>query len=70
MSTGPEAQVTQAGDYLFFAAWRSDPFFYDVGGALNDFQFTGSDYFADKDVCSISPIASWEPPGSVSGTER
>ena len=53
MSSGPEAQVTEAGDYRFFAGWRSDPFFYDVGGALNDFQFTGSDYFADKDVCSI-----------------
>jgi hypothetical protein len=53
VSTGPEAQVTQAGDYRFFAGWRSDPFFYDVGGALNDFQFTGSDFFADKDVCSI-----------------
>jgi hypothetical protein len=53
VSTGPEAQVTQAGDYRFFAGWRSDPFFYDVGGALNDFEFTGSDYFADKDVCSI-----------------
>jgi hypothetical protein len=51
VSTGPEAQVTEAGDYRFFAGWRSDPFFYDVGGALND--FTGSDYFADKDVCSI-----------------
>jgi hypothetical protein len=53
VSTGQEAQVTQAGDYRFFAGWRSDPFFYDVGGALNDFRFTGSDYFADKDVCSI-----------------
>jgi hypothetical protein len=53
VSTGREAQVTQAGNYRFFAGWRSDPFFYDVGGALNDFQFTGSDYFADKDVCSI-----------------
>jgi len=53
VSMGPEAQVTQAGDYRFFAGWRSDPFFYDVEGALNDFQFTGSDFFADKDVCSI-----------------
>ena len=53
VSTGPQAQVTQAGEYRFFAGWRSDPFFYDVGGALNDFQFTGSDFFADKDVCSI-----------------
>jgi hypothetical protein len=53
VSSGPEAQVTQAGEYHFFAGWRSDPFFFDVGGALNDFQFTGDDFFADSDVCSI-----------------
>ena len=53
VSTGSEAQITEAGDYRFFAGWRSDPFFYDAGGALNDFQFTGDDFFADKDVCSI-----------------
>jgi hypothetical protein len=33
VSTGTEAQVTEAGDYRFFAGWRSDPFFFDVGGA-------------------------------------
>jgi hypothetical protein len=33
--------------------WRSDPFFFDPQGALNDFQFTGDDFFADKDVCGI-----------------
>ena len=27
VSMGREAQVTQAGDYRFFAGWRSDPFF-------------------------------------------
>jgi hypothetical protein len=53
VSTGSEAQITEAGGYRFFAGWRSDPFFYDVGGALNSFQFTGEDFFADKDVCSI-----------------
>src|SRR5262249_28778326 len=53
VSTGREAQVTQAGDYRFFAGWRSDPFFFDVQGALNNLQFTGADYFADKDICSI-----------------
>jgi hypothetical protein len=53
VSTGREAQVTQAGDYRFFAGWRSDPFFFDAIGAPNDLQFTGSDFFADKDVCSI-----------------
>ena len=53
VSKGPEARVSQAGEYRFFAGWRSDPFFYDAGGALNDFQFTGDDFFADADVCSM-----------------
>jgi hypothetical protein len=53
VSTGPETEVAEAGDYRFFAGWRSDPFFFDVQGALNNLQFTGDDYFADKDVCSI-----------------
>lgn len=53
VSTGSEAQVTESGDYRFFAGWRSDPFFFDAGGALNNLQFTGEDTFADKDVCSI-----------------
>jgi Domain of unknown function (DUF4331) len=53
VSTGREAQVTEAGNYRFFAGWRSDPFFFDVEGALNNLQFTGDDFFADKDVCSI-----------------
>ena len=53
VSTGREAEVTQAGPYRFFAGWRSDPFFFDVQGALNNLQFTGDDFFADKDICSI-----------------
>jgi hypothetical protein len=53
ISMDEEALVTQAGDYRFFAGWRSDPFFFDVEGALNNLQFTGKDFFADKDVCSI-----------------
>ncbi|MGB6633586.1 MAG: DUF4331 family protein, partial [Terriglobales bacterium] len=53
VSTGLDTRVTEAGDYRFFAGWRSDPFFFDVQGALNNLQFTGDDYFADKDVCSI-----------------
>jgi len=53
VSMGREAQVTQAGDYRFFAGWRSDPFFFDVG-AFNNFQFVGEDFFADKDICSIA----------------
>jgi hypothetical protein len=53
VSTGREAHVKQAGDYRFFAGWRSDPFFFDTMGALNNFQFTGQDLFADKDICGI-----------------
>jgi hypothetical protein len=53
VSTGSQTHVAEAGDYRFFAGWRSDPFFFDVQGALNSLQFTGVDYFADKDVCSI-----------------
>ncbi len=41
VSMGREVQVTQAGDYRFFAGWRSDPFFFDAG-AFNNFQFTGT----------------------------
>ena len=43
VSTGPDAHVTEAGDYRFFAGWRGDPFFFDVNGALNNLQFTGDD---------------------------
>ena len=53
VSTGRESQVTETGDYRFFAGWRSDPFFCDVEGAKNNLQFTGDDFFADKNVCSI-----------------
>ena len=53
VSTGHEALVTEAGDCRFFAGWRSDPFFFDTMGALNNMQFTGDDFFTEKDVCSI-----------------
>jgi hypothetical protein len=53
VSMGREAGVVEAGDVRFFAGWRSDPFFCDVEGAKNNLQFTGADFFADKDVCSI-----------------
>ena len=66
VSTGREANVTEAGDYRFFAGWRSDPFFFDVQGALNNLQFTGNDGFADKDVCSIV----LEAPNSVLGSGK
>src|SRR5258705_10332187 len=66
VSTGRNARVTEAGGYRFFAGWRSDPFFFDVRGALNDLQFTGDDFFIDKDVCSIV----LEVPNSALGPKR
>ena len=53
VSAGREALVTRAGDYRFFLGWRSDPFFFDANGLFNNMQFTGDDFFIDKDVCSI-----------------
>jgi hypothetical protein len=66
VSTGPVARVTEAGDYRFFAGWRSDPFFCDVEGAKNNLQFTGDDFFADKNVCGIV----LEVPNSALGAEE
>ena len=57
---------THACDYLFFAGWRSDPFCFDTLGALNNLQFTGDDFFADKDVCSIV----LEVPNSILGPKE
>lgn len=66
VSMGREAQVTEAGDYRFFAGWRSDPFFCDVEGTKNNLQFSGDDFFADKDVCSIA----LEVPNSAFGSKK
>lgn len=66
VSTGSEARISEAGDHRFFAGWRSDPFFFDAGGALNNFQFTGEDFFADKNVCSIAI----ELPNSLLGSTQ
>src|SRR6476660_9697556 len=66
VSTGRNARLTEAGGYRFFAGWRSDPFFFDTLGALNNLQFTGDDFFTDKDVCSIV----LEVPNSVLGPGR
>jgi hypothetical protein len=66
VSMGQRAWVTEAGEYRFFAGWRSDPFFFDVNGILNNQQFTGDDFFADKDVCGIV----LELPNSELGNQR
>ena len=66
VSTGLEAHMTEARDYRFFAGWRSDPFFFNTQGALNNLQFTGTDFFAEADVCSIV----LEVPNSALGTGK
>jgi hypothetical protein len=53
VSIGAEPSMTNAGDIRFFAGRRSDPFFFDVLGVLDNLKFTGQDFFADKNVSSI-----------------
>jgi hypothetical protein len=66
VSVGREALVTSAGDCRLFVGWRSDPFFFDANGLFNRMQFTGDDFFADKNVCSIV----LELPNSALGTNE
>jgi hypothetical protein len=65
VSVGRDALVTRAGDYRLFFGWRSDPFFFDANGLFNNMQFTGDDFFVDKNVCSIV----LEMPNSALGTK-
>src|SRR5436309_12261732 len=53
VSVGREAVATTAGDCRLLCGWRSDPFFFDANGFFNKMQFTGDDFFADKNVRSI-----------------
>ena len=41
VSTGREARVTEAGDHRIFVGRRSDPFFFDVLGVLQELQVHG-----------------------------
>ena len=50
---GTDPQITTAGDFRFFAGLRSDPFFADPVGGANNFQWTGNDFFVDKNVFGI-----------------
>lgn len=55
VSFGIEPDITETEDGLrFFAGFRSDPFFFDLLGFLNGLKFTGSDFFADKNVFGIA----------------
>lgn len=66
VSTGKEGDVAEAAGHRFFAGWRSDPFFFDVLGTLNNFQYTSGDFFGDKDACSIV----LEVPNSILGRKE
>ncbi len=66
VSLGQEALLTNAGECRLFAGWRSDPFFFDANGNFNKMQFTGDDFFADKNVCSIV----LELPNAALGTRK
>ena len=48
------AAPVQAGPARLFIGVRSDPFFADGEGAFHDFQFTGDDTFAGKNILSIA----------------
>ncbi|MEW2526256.1 DUF4331 family protein [Streptomyces sp. NPDC047071] len=50
---GTSPRITEAGGFRFFAGIRSDPFFADPVGADSKFQWTGQDFFADKNVFGI-----------------
>lgn len=63
-SFGPEARITTRGGYRFFAGIRSDPFFFDLLGFVDGFNFAFGDFFADKNVFSIV----LEVPNSALGT--
>ncbi len=53
VSFGAEAMVTVDGPYKLFAGLRSDPFFFDLLGFIDDFNFVNGDFFADKNVFAI-----------------
>ena len=55
VSFGVETTITEGeGGIRFYAGFRSDPFFFDLLGFLNGLKFTGSDFFADKNVFGIA----------------
>lgn len=53
VSFDSEARVTRNGSYRFYAGLRSDPFFFDLLGFIDDFNFVNGDFFADKNVFAI-----------------
>lgn len=53
MSRGATPAIGDAADHRFFVGIRSDPHFKDILGFRNDFQFTGDDPVAKRNVIGI-----------------
>ena len=53
VSFNHDVPISGTGAYRFFAGLRSDPFFADRVGLQNNMQWTGQDFFADKNVLGI-----------------
>ena len=54
VSRPPDVRIAERGGYRFFAGVRSDPHFKDIVGFRNNFQFTGHDPVADRNVFGIA----------------
>ncbi len=65
VSFGSEPNIIRSGTYLFSAGLRSEPFFADLDGILDNFQWTGVDSMADKNVFGIV----LEMPNDVLGSD-
>jgi len=46
-------RVSEQDGFRLYVGMRSDPFFFDLKGYLNGMQFTGDDFFLDKNVFSM-----------------
>jgi len=53
VSFDAEARITIVGPYKFFAGLRSDPFFFDLLGFIDDLNFVNGDFFTKLNVFSI-----------------
>jgi hypothetical protein len=60
-----ESQITTEGQYQFFAGLRNEPFFADPVGFVNNMQWTGQDFWGDKNVFGIV----LEVPNSALGSQ-
>ena len=74
VSLGSEPTIVESNGYRFFAGWRSDPFFFDAGGALNEWRSPAMISSPTRTSVASrwrSRTTPWaRRPGSVSGIAR